>query len=67
MKGIVTCTCKRIDDEIWEIAWIEHGKMKSKFVRSKEKPEILTFTQIKRLRNVSEIEVRKIKGIVPKK
>lgn len=65
MKGIVTATCTHVTLNYWRICWIEHGKPRCKYVESVGCPEILTFAQIRRKKEIPEKEILKHMGLSP--
>ena len=56
VKGIAA-VYRHITGNFWKATWIEHGKVKSKFIESKVFPASLTFAQIKRKREIFEREI----------
>lgn len=53
----VAAVYRHIAGNFWKATWIEHGKIKSKFIECKVYPVNLTFIQIKRKREVLEKEI----------
>lgn len=59
----VLACCTQVTENIWKVFWIEHGRSRSKYVKTEKAPIFTTFSQIKRKKEIPEKEVLRQIGI----
>ncbi len=61
IKGIAAVFI-RVTGNYWKASWIEHGKLKCKYIESRTDPATLTFAQIKRKKGMSKNDILRFIG-----
>lgn len=55
--------CKRERGNLWKVSWIEHRKLKCKYVQCESDLTFLSFSQLKAIEEISTTEAFALMGL----
>lgn len=55
--------CKRERGNLWKVSWIEHCKLKYKYIQCDSDPTLLNFSQLKAIEEIPIIEAFALMGL----